>query len=421
MTQKLWTRRKFIKKTGIGAAGIGLFGGIPLIGQTNSRQRPNIIIRKDIPAYLLYKDRKDVLPRFIHKNNPVDSATIEEAIRNDSSLRDNVDLEFLVNDSSSGNPLSQSSVVLQGISDPDYLQIQETNDQGSTEFSVLDNSFYYYFGFHLGHHSESGSIFSNQNQQVNLGLDPFGPDEWWDYYQASGGLEFSFTSFDPNTNYNVGDEFNYEFQVGSISDSDVGFSNNEIIAGILDINGNQAMTPTGGWWGSPNDLLDYQITFRPRSGWMNYSAEGNLVTIRIGEAHGVFDGIPFDVSGDGEFVEGTLETNDNVIPNVPTGDYNVLFALQDIYSESQFFHVDNPNVGIIDSRTSLISKVTNYPNPANNSFMVHYEKGGELIMRDILGREVYRGTGKDFNVKLNSSGIYYGVIDGQKFKQTLIK
>lgn len=335
-------------------------------------------------------------------------------------LRANSNLEFILNGEE--NPLSDGTMVLQGISDPDYLDIQTTNEQGSASFSVPDMNFFYFFGFKQGYHPESGAIFSDLDKITQLDLTPFGPNEWQFYYRTNDQLEMSFLSSDVDTTYERGDEFNYEIEVGSISDSEVHITNNDINAGVYDSNGNPVMIGPN-IWGSANPDLIYDIYFRPRGGWLRYTAQGNNVTAQIGEAHGTFDGIPFDISGEDEWVGQTIQTNDNIVPNnINQGDYHVLVDILGLNFSSQNFQVNVP-VGINrDFSKKLEQKVYAYPNPSNGQFNINGHRPNERVeIYDLMGRKVYDGSIRNINSNSYDSGVYIGVIKGTKFPLTKLK
>ncbi len=208
----------------------GLWWGQPAVDQEiTPRAETRIVNNESHPGRLL--------PRFRYED--VDTTQIPHYATSTSSLRENVNLEFIVSDSATLDPLPQSTVVLQGISDPEYLEVHQTDDQGVTDFSVEDFDFFYSFTFQPSYHPNAGAVFSDANKTIDVYLIPYEEGQWWDYYSTDDSLEFSFSSFDPDIYYDVGDEFNYEIEVGNISDQEVGFSHNDIVAGARDTTGAQ--------------------------------------------------------------------------------------------------------------------------------------------------------------------------------------
>jgi len=377
-----------------------------------------------LPSYLVAETKKkhplELLPRAKFKKDVIKPSFLETIMYN-SSLRENVDLEFLLKDLDN-NPLQDGTIALQGISNDDYLEIQQTNNQGLTNFIVEDGNFFYFFGFKQGYHPEAGAIFSDEDKTTELNFTPFGANEWQFYYRTNDEVEMSFFSNDPDTIYERGDEFNYEVEVGSVSDEEVHLSNTDMEAGIYSENGDPVMIGDS-IWGSPNDELEYDIYFNPRSGWLRYTAEGNNVTAQIGEAHGIFDGVPFDISGDGEWVGQTIITNDNVVPNhIEQGLYNVQVDVLGLQMGSQNFQVNVP-VGVNgNNRGGLEKELLVYPNPSNGKFNIKgYNFNEKVEIFDIRGRKVYEGAIGNINSNSYSSGTYIGVINGNKFTHTKLK
>lgn len=332
------------------------------------------------------------------------------------------DLEFLVLNESS-EPLPQSSVVLQGISDPDSLYVQETNNQGSTTFSVDQGDFFYYFAFKQGFHPEGGAILSDQNKITELNLVPFLEGQWQYYYRTNGQLELSFLSSDPDTDYEILDPFNYEIECGSVSNEEVHLTSQDINSGIYSENGNPVMVGDA-IWGSPNEEIIYDIYFRPRSGWLRYIAQGNNVTATIGESYGTFNGINFDVSGDGEFVTQQITTNDNVVPNnIENGFYHVLVNILGLSMTSQNFHVNAPvSIVTTNQESNLEKEILAYPNPFNGKFnILGYDHTQKIEIYNLKGEQIYCGSLGKVNIGSYPSGTYIGVIDEIKFPLTQIK
>ena len=172
------------------------------------------------------------------------------------------DLEFLVRDSSTEALLPGSNIALQGITNQNYFVIQETNDQGSTIFSVDANELFLYSCYHPDHHTNEGNAFSSSNQTINVVLDPYQEGQWHDFFYQDGNLRVISESFDSDIHYNSGESFNYEIEWKSISNQVVSFSNQDMQSHAYDSFGNII----DGWLEPIN--LDYNIMLNPGQGWL---------------------------------------------------------------------------------------------------------------------------------------------------------
>ena len=80
------------------------------------------------------------------------------------------------------------------------------------------------------------------------------------------------------------------------------------------------------------------------------------------------------------------------------------------------FYYSKPTTSV--SETINTDKITVYPNPANNSFIVDYNRAGVIKLYDMLGKEVLTQTvnGKtEININHLPKGIYsICVISGGK-------
>jgi len=332
-------------------------------------------------------------------------------------------LDFLVQDTLS-NPIQNSFVVVEGISNPNYIDIQQTDNSGHTIFDVPDDQFFYYSAFKQGFHSNGGAIYTDSNYNLNTTLTPFESWQWYDYYNWNGNVEFTFTSSDEDVNYVGGNEFNYEINFSNIGNEVISFNQNGLNSIVYDSSGNAVEG-----WGEQNPDLLYSINLNPGSGWFRAAAQGNNVTVYIGGANGNINGQNFDISGENEWVSEQITTSDNIVPIWLNGQYNVNVSLdysleneenRTIGIYSQPFYIDN-FVSINPKENNLEKKVINFPNPCNNNFYVKSKDNGVLNIYNLRGQKIYSKKGRDFSIKSLESGIYIGEIDGEKFKQIILK
>ncbi len=335
-----------------------------------------------------------------------------------------VDLEFLVKDSQTQVPLSGSNVALQGISDQDYFEIQETDDQGRTVFSVNDYQLFLYSCYNPNYHTDEGNAYSSSNETINVDLNPYEEGQWHDFFYQDGNLKVISQSFDPDVYYSGGESFNYEIEWSSISDQVISFTDEDMQSNAYDSFGN--IIPG---WLEPVDL-DYNINLNPGQGWLKAEVNGTNITLSAGAVTGIVNGDSIPPGPDGESFELELQSNNYIVPQgLPSGEYygestlnySVNGTLHNISASTQPFYVNTPNVSISHTNSTLERKLIIHPNPTNNVFQVKYYKDSELRIVNQLGQEVYKGYGKDFKINLNASGIYFGKIDGNSFKQTVIK
>jgi len=329
-------------------------------------------------------------------------------------------LEYLVTDSLD-NPLNNSTIVLQGINNPDYFQVKQT-ESNKTSFEVEDNQFFNYFVNKIGYKSELGVVYSDQDKQIESKLKKLSENSWYDYYLNNGDLEMSFNSFDEDIFYKGGEPFNYEIQFNNISDKEISFDQNGLFSFAYDSLNNQV----NGWVEQNPDRL-YNISLKKKKGWFKASVEGNDVTIYIGEAKGVLEGRTFDITGDGEYVSSKIQTNDNIVPDYLNGKYKIKVGLnynqtENISLTSQDFFIENyiPNTSGID-RKNLENKIKVYPNPFNSYLTIHGENL-KVEAYDLLGRKVYEKQGSNLKFGENlKSGIYFLKINNKKKKVIKLK
>ena len=334
------------------------------------------------------------------------------------------DLEFIVREENTQNPLNQSTVILESLNS-DYYRIQDTENSNSTTFgNVPDDEILDYTIFHNGHHPfENGTVYSGSNQTITKTLQPY--EEWeWPAYNVFGpdGLAISFVSSDEDIYYDSGDDLNYFLFIYNFSGNPINMSNTQIDAGVFDENNNPVMIGEA-VWGSPNDELTFDVTFNPYVGSLSYDVVGNNVEACISDASDVtFNGQTYEL-GPGEVVCQNITTNDNVVPEGINGRYHVNINIGDLNFASRDFYVGpvstKPEPGKLEKMAYSGS-----PNPTNGWFKISNSQNKKVNIYNFKGEEIpFERSGENFYI--NSSGGYIlkiGDEDGEKIiKQTIIK
>jgi len=262
-------------------------------------------------------------------------------------------LEYIVTDSLS-NPLNNSTIVMTGINNPNYLESKNTRESNKASFEVADNEFFFYFVNKLGYENKSATVFSNSDKQIPVNLKPIKQGKWFDYYLNNKDLEMSFLSFDEDVFYKGKDPFNYEIQFTNIGNKIISFDQNGLFSFAEDSLGNKIIG-----WAEQNPELIYNLNLKEKRGWFKARVEGNDVTIYIGEASGNLDGKNFDITGEGEYVSSKIQTHDNIVPTWLNGKYKINIGLnyntdKSISLISQDFFIENYIAPIDTTKPKII-------------------------------------------------------------------
>ncbi|GIU68218.1 MAG: hypothetical protein KatS3mg001_068 [Candidatus Pacearchaeota archaeon] len=127
-----------------------------------------------------------------------------------------VSIEFNVKDDS-GNPLKESLIIIQGITNTNFSQTKITDSNGKAIFNLNKNELFSYIIYKISYEELSGSIFTNQDKVINIVLKKLPPDRWYFYRINNGELDFSFKSLDNDTNYNPNEYIKSSIEVKNIA------------------------------------------------------------------------------------------------------------------------------------------------------------------------------------------------------------
>jgi len=208
----------------------------------------------------------------------------------------NVNVNFYVKDSN-GNPLPQSLIIVQGISNQGFSENLITDGNGFASVSLSSNEIFVYTIYKFTFQTSTGNFFTSSNKDINIFLEKIPKDQWYFYYENNGDLEIQLESPDSDVNYIPGEYINQSMQITNVAGTNIKLIPDETSVVTVD---SQTLDRLG-WWGN---ILSYEVnmelTLKP-GGWLKASVNGNHFEACMGNAFGSYKGQVFDVSGS-EFV-----------------------------------------------------------------------------------------------------------------------
>jgi hypothetical protein len=214
---------------------------------------------------------------------------------NPLSVEGTANVNFQVNDSS-GNPIGNALIVVQGISDQTFSKNLLTDANGQASISLNTNEIFVYSVYKTSYSPSTGNFFTNSGKSIQVTLDKIPSDQWYLYYETNGDVSIRMNSLDKSINYVPGEYMSQVVQVTNVGASNVVWHSSNDAFIIVD---NSTLHQLG-WWGNPMYGVSVNLTLKP-NGWVKVTSTNESSEICVGNAIGEYAGQKFDVSGS-EFV-----------------------------------------------------------------------------------------------------------------------
>jgi len=262
-----------------------------------------------------------------------------------------VSVSFNITDAN-GNPLGDTVVVIQGITDTSFSTRGITDGTGTVSFTLTSQKSYQYTIFKTGYDAKTNFFFviGDTTKTVQLSKTPDG--SWYSYYKQDGNIELIMSSSDTSTTYTPGSFRNFDIEINNIASEGIDMDvPNTLIKTVESSTGYRVL-----WWGSikPADIK-MVLTLKPNGGWISITSQNSVNKVCTGQSSGtrLDTNEHFDLSGS-EFIciETPASTKDSEVPPwIPTDTYKMIANIAYVKSgvsnslslTTQDFYVNNAN------------------------------------------------------------------------------
>jgi hypothetical protein len=223
-----------------------------------------------------------------------------------------VSVNFEVKDGG-GNPLKDSLVIIQGITNTGFSESKLTDSGGKTSFNLDKDNLFIYIVYKLSYKEQTDSFSTfggNKNFQITMEKLP--DDQWFFYLLNNGEIEFQFKSLDDSTNYKPGDYLKGIFEIKNVAGKNIELLVNKSSFLVVD---SQTLNAINGWGNlKPSNPAIMGISAILKSdGWVRGTLSEGVVEVCIGNIIIDYQGQKVELSGDESICES--DAQDNKIPN----------------------------------------------------------------------------------------------------------
>ncbi len=229
-----------------------------------------------------------------------------------SRISGTTNINFEIKDSS-GNPIQNALITIQGISNQGFSQNLFTDENGKASTSLASNEIFVYTIYKFTYELLTNGFFTNSNKNIQLTLNKIPDNKWYFYYENNGEIEVQLKSLDNDTIYVPGEYINQVLQIKNVLGRNFDLVKDKTLAVTVD---SKTLNKIN-WWGSilPYDSL-LQLTLKP-NGWVKATIKGDIFEVCVGNAIGKYQDKSFDVSG-AEFIceqENNAKNPPNLVPD----------------------------------------------------------------------------------------------------------
>ncbi|MEK6907403.1 MAG: Ig-like domain-containing protein [Nanoarchaeota archaeon] len=219
-----------------------------------------------------------------------------------NKVSDVVTANFEVKDSS-GTPLSDSLILIQGITDQTFSKQLLTDSNGKASTTLEKNQIFVYTIYKFTYDPSTNNFFTNSDKNIQVALNKIPSNKWYFYYINNGDIEVKFKSLDADTNYNTNEYVNNILEIRNVAGININLIRDKTSFKTVDA----ATLRELRWWGSlkPHEIL-VDLTLK-KDGWLKATVKDDILEVCAGNTIGNYRGQPFDVSGS-EFI---CKTEDN--------------------------------------------------------------------------------------------------------------
>ncbi len=224
-----------------------------------------------------------------------------------TDLLSTVNVNFEMKDSD-GNPLKDTLIIIQGISDPSFNKNLITGSDGRASLALNINEIFLYTVYKLTYEEKTGNFFTNSNKDIVITLNKVPDNQWYFYYFNNGDIELKFKSLDDDVNYNAGEYINNIVEVKNVAGRNIDLIKEKTVFQVIDsLTSNRLLK-----WGSfKHSQVLIDLTLK-KDGWLKGTVQDGIVEVCAGNVIGYYKGRNFDLSGN-EFICGTDDAK-NMIP-----------------------------------------------------------------------------------------------------------
>lgn len=154
-----------------------------------------------------------------------------------------ISVNFEVKDTN-GNPIENSLVMIQGITNSDFSKNKLTDSSGKAFFTLNKDEFFFYIVYKLSYEYKQDFFSTSENKNFEITLEKLLDDQWFFYLLNNGELEFRFKGLDEDTNYEPGDYIKSVLELRNVAGKNIKLIKDKNILQFVD---SQTMNALRAW------------------------------------------------------------------------------------------------------------------------------------------------------------------------------
>ncbi|MEK6847619.1 MAG: putative Ig domain-containing protein [Nanoarchaeota archaeon] len=208
-----------------------------------------------------------------------------------------VNINFEVKDEN-GNPLPDTLIIIQGITNTGFSESKLTDSGGKASFTLNKNELFIYIVYKLSYKEQTGSFFTSGDKNIQITLQKLPDDQWFFYLLNNGEIEFSFKSLDDNTNYETGDYIKEILKIRNVAERNIKLVEDKSTFQTIDGQTMNALRAWGKFLDLSNDLPGLEEITLKRRGWIEATLSDGLVKICMSNLIVIYGGNTIELSGE---------------------------------------------------------------------------------------------------------------------------
>jgi len=206
-----------------------------------------------------------------------------------------VSVSFEVKDES-GNPLQNTLVIIQGITNTDFSEEKLTDSTGKVSFTLNKNELFVYIVYKQDYKKQTENFSINENKNFQITLKKESDDQWVFYRLNNGEVDFQFNSLDDDINYQPGDYIKEFFEIRNVAGKNIQLLEDKSIFKVVD---SKTINPLRAWGNLNPSEHDVVIEIILKAdGWIRATLSEDTVKICGGNIIAKYKNLEIELTGD---------------------------------------------------------------------------------------------------------------------------